>query len=128
MYKKEIVYDRETRDYAMYLDGELIGFAGTYHAAEVALDQLVFTLLSCDDTTNSPSEECVQELYFLYARDSEAFYTILAGYTPAQRFLHAQAFAAYAATLGKPNHTTGAVLAQWARNLANRQREPKEAA
>ena len=28
MYRKEIVYDRETRDYAMYLDGELVGFAG----------------------------------------------------------------------------------------------------
>ena len=27
MYRKEIVYDRETRDYACYLDGELGGFA-----------------------------------------------------------------------------------------------------
>ena len=25
-YRKEILYDRETRDYAMYLDGELVGF------------------------------------------------------------------------------------------------------
>lgn len=46
MYNKEIKYDRETRDYAMYLDGELIGFARTYHEAEVALDQLVFELMS----------------------------------------------------------------------------------
>jgi hypothetical protein len=30
MYQKEIVYDRETHDYAMYLDGELVGFARTY--------------------------------------------------------------------------------------------------
>lgn len=45
MYKKEIVYDRETRDYAMYLDGELVGFARTYHEAEITLDQLVFELL-----------------------------------------------------------------------------------
>lgn len=36
----EIVYDRETHDYAMYLDGELVGFARTYHDAEVTLDQL----------------------------------------------------------------------------------------
>lgn len=43
---KEIKYDRETRDYAMYLDGELVGFARTYHEAEVALDQTVFELLS----------------------------------------------------------------------------------
>jgi hypothetical protein len=45
MYRKEIVYDHETRDYAMYLDGELIAFARTYHEAEVTLDQLVFDLL-----------------------------------------------------------------------------------
>jgi hypothetical protein len=30
----------------MYLDGELVGFARTYHEAEVALDQLVFELIS----------------------------------------------------------------------------------
>ena len=46
MYRKEIVFDRETRDYAMYLDGELVGFARTYHEAEVTLDQLVFELIS----------------------------------------------------------------------------------
>jgi hypothetical protein len=46
MYRKEIVYDRETRDYAMYLDGELVGFARTYHEAEVTLDQLVFELMT----------------------------------------------------------------------------------
>lgn len=47
MYRKEIVYDRETRDYRMYLDGELVGFARTYHEAEVVLDQLIFELVSC---------------------------------------------------------------------------------
>lgn len=46
MYAKEIRYDRETRDYAMYLDGELVGFARTYHEAEVTLDHLVFELIS----------------------------------------------------------------------------------
>lgn len=46
MYRKEIKYDRETRDYAMYLDGDLVGFARTYHEAEVTLDQLVFELMS----------------------------------------------------------------------------------
>lgn len=45
MYRKEIVYDRDTHDYAMYLDGELVGFAHTYHEAEVTLDQLVFELM-----------------------------------------------------------------------------------
>lgn len=46
MYRKEILYDKETGDYAMYLDGELMGFARTYKEAEMALDQLVFELLS----------------------------------------------------------------------------------
>lgn len=46
MYRKEIAYDRETRDYAMYLEGELVGFAWTYHEAEITLDQLVFELMS----------------------------------------------------------------------------------
>ena len=30
----------------MYLDGELVGFARTYHEAEVTLDQLVFQLMT----------------------------------------------------------------------------------
>ena len=46
MYRKEIVYVHETRDYAMYLDGELVGFARTYHEAEVLLDLLVYELLT----------------------------------------------------------------------------------
>lgn len=46
MYRKEIVYDKETRDFAMYLDGELVGFARTYHEAVITLDQLVFELMS----------------------------------------------------------------------------------
>jgi len=44
--KKEIVYDRESRDYALYLDGELVGFARTFHEAEVTLDRLVFELFN----------------------------------------------------------------------------------
>lgn len=46
MYRQEIVYDRETRDFAMYLDGELVGYARTYREAEITLEQLVFELMS----------------------------------------------------------------------------------
>ena len=45
-FEREIIYDRTTRDYAMYLDGELLGFARTYHEAEVTIDQLVFELVA----------------------------------------------------------------------------------
>ena len=37
MYRKEIKYDRETRDYACYLDGELVGFAGQQGVEEPRL-------------------------------------------------------------------------------------------
>jgi len=57
MYRKEIVYDRGTRDYAMYLDSELVGFARTYHKAEVTLDQLVFELLSGANWTDATAKE-----------------------------------------------------------------------
>jgi hypothetical protein len=52
MYAKEIVYDPETRDFAMYLGTEgrpdsfeLVGFARTYADAETTLDELVYSLL-----------------------------------------------------------------------------------
>jgi len=46
MYRKQIKFDRETHDFAMYLDGELVGYARTYLEAEVTLDLLVFELLT----------------------------------------------------------------------------------
>jgi hypothetical protein len=45
-YRREIVYDRETRDFAMCLDGELVGFARTYDEAQATLAELVFQLQS----------------------------------------------------------------------------------
>ncbi len=46
MYRKMIVYDRKTGDFAMYLDGELVGYAPTYLDAETRLNQLVYQLLT----------------------------------------------------------------------------------
>lgn len=51
MYRKTIVYDRKSRDFAMYLNGELVGYAPTYLQAEATLNQLVYELLS--STTKS---------------------------------------------------------------------------
>jgi X-X-X-Leu-X-X-Gly heptad repeat protein len=42
---KSIVYDPETGDHAMYLDGELIGFARTHQEVQTTLDKLVHELL-----------------------------------------------------------------------------------
>ncbi len=41
--RTEIKYDRESRDFAMYLDGELIGYARNYHEAEITLSDLLLT-------------------------------------------------------------------------------------
>lgn len=46
MYEKSVIYDPETSDWAMYLDGELVGFARTYDEAEATLDQVIAELLN----------------------------------------------------------------------------------
>lgn len=46
MYRREIIFDKETHDYSLWLDGELVGFARTYKEAEATLDQLIFELMS----------------------------------------------------------------------------------
>ena len=39
---RSIQYDRKAKGYAMSLDGEFVGYADTYHDAEVELDRQVF--------------------------------------------------------------------------------------
>lgn len=38
--EREIVYEPSLRDFAMYYEGELVGYARTYQDAEVTLDAL----------------------------------------------------------------------------------------
>lgn len=45
-YTKEIKFDRTTKDFAMYLNGKLVGYAATRHEAETELDRLVFEALT----------------------------------------------------------------------------------
>lgn len=45
MFVKHITYDRDTKDYALYLDGELVGYARTWEEGLKTLDQLAYTLL-----------------------------------------------------------------------------------
>lgn len=56
-YQKEIIWDGETRDYAMYLSGELVGFARNHHEAEVTLDQLVYELLTHNFAPVEPTND-----------------------------------------------------------------------
>lgn len=44
--EKAVVYDPETRDFALYLDGELVGWARSYKEGEDRLDELAYSRLS----------------------------------------------------------------------------------
>jgi hypothetical protein len=37
---REIKFDRESRDFALYLDGQVVGFAGTYQEGDEVLNAL----------------------------------------------------------------------------------------
>ncbi len=45
MGRRLIMYNRATEDFAIYLDGDLIGYARSYVEAEGVLDQLRMELL-----------------------------------------------------------------------------------
>lgn len=45
MFHKTIMYNRDTRDFAMYLHGSLVGYAPSFLEAEAVLDQLLMELL-----------------------------------------------------------------------------------
>ena len=81
-FDKSIIYDPESGDHAMYLDGELIGFARTAHEAQTTIDQLVLELLSHRSSALPivpippafplpPLETIVESLIILAAHDDE---------------------------------------------------------
>ena len=45
MGRRLIMYNRATMDFAIYLDGDLIGYARSYTEAEAVLDQMHMELL-----------------------------------------------------------------------------------
>jgi hypothetical protein len=55
---REICYDTTTKDYAMHLDGSLVGFARTYYDAEATLDALVSQMAAGDpgDYDDTPTD------------------------------------------------------------------------
>lgn len=52
-FEKSIAYDRETRDFAARLNGELIGYFGNYSDAENALDQVAYDQLAVSATPSA---------------------------------------------------------------------------
>jgi len=51
--ERTIRYDRATRDFRAEVDGILIGFFGSYHAAEVACDQYCYDELARLEPVNA---------------------------------------------------------------------------
>ncbi len=54
---KTIIYNRETRDYAMYLDGDYIGSRATYPEAEAAIDHAAWNRLHHAQATADAERE-----------------------------------------------------------------------
>lgn len=46
MFHKQIAYDRQSKDFAAFLDNELIGYFPSYLAAENALNEQAHQLLT----------------------------------------------------------------------------------
>ena len=61
MYRKKIVSDRKTGDFAMSINDELVGYAANYVQAEATLNKLVYELLTKD--TTPASEQPAQSDY-----------------------------------------------------------------
>ncbi len=61
-----ITYNPETRDYAMQLDGELVGFARTRHEAEVTLDQLRLERARLAQSSVHPDHMRLAQLHIAY--------------------------------------------------------------
>ncbi|HEU4322177.1 MAG TPA: hypothetical protein VFS21_03425 [Roseiflexaceae bacterium] len=86
---KHIAYLRATREYAMYLDGEPVGFARTYAEAETTLNSLMYERLAHQARwTEAPSEdyaiplpstdeitEVLEETAALFDPDEESVYS-----------------------------------------------------
>jgi glutamate mutase epsilon subunit len=57
MYEKAIVYNAEDKDFALYLNGELCGFARSYQEGETTLNELVYDLLNREFSTAESTTE-----------------------------------------------------------------------
>lgn len=89
---KTITYDRKTGDYKMELDGEFVGYAACYHAAEVELDRLAYEQLDragvelelLQSATALDGGSSVEEIAAEYAEalPIPAPETVLSGFTP----------------------------------------------
>ena len=113
-----ITYDPVTRDYALHLAGDLVGYARSAHEGRIVLDQLVFNQLQHDSSADTPPLTSA-DLWALRCISRAAFYDELASYSDAQLIAASAAFAIYAHDqLGLTALTAAQILACWRRRLA----------
>lgn len=98
--QREIIYDRDTRDYALYLDGELVGFARTCAEAETILDECIYRALVHRPLTEA--EALAQELVSLYPDLSLSDALPIADQHIAQVLAYAAQYDAMVAILQQP--------------------------
>lgn len=109
-YHRRIEYSPKDRDYALFLDDQLVGYARTNHEAEVALDQEVFSRMQSDNRDLAPAAN----LYATYKQNATAFWSVIAAFTNEQRSDYAVLFAVYATTALNVPTTPEKVLVRWA--------------
>lgn len=59
---REIKYDRDSRDYACYLDGDLVCYARTYTEGETTLDALMLELIQAESYVAAQVAEVVEPI------------------------------------------------------------------
>ncbi len=115
--RTRIVYDPDMHDFAMSLDGDLIGFARTYQEAEDTLDTLIFSILThphdtpADDVPPAPLD-CA-DLAATFQHTPHAALAQISALNAAQRDAQAIAYAGWLNDQRGTAYTAPDVLADW---------------
>ena len=113
----DITYDPETRDFAYFVDGELVGFAPTYEAAEASRNALLTERAAQGVAPIEPAQLAAE-----FAECPHRAWAQLAKLTDRQRVVEAVAYAAHLEAQGVVI-AWQRILECWERRLAARAAE-----
>lgn len=114
-FKKQTVYCDMSKDFSLYLNGQLVGFAETRDAGMAVLDAMVYELLRRGH--GAPPIEC-HELARVMRADKAAGARMIVALSPQQRVRQAIAFASWLNEQYDINMTFDKVLNNWERGTA----------
>lgn len=69
-YVRQYEYDSQSRDFAMYLNGEFVGYETTPGRAEVALNKIVYDILRTPAAQPQPQSENIEADYTITDKES----------------------------------------------------------